>query len=159
MHLDEFDRRIVGQLAREGRLSTVELADRVGLSPSAVTRRLQRLEQDGVIAGYRAVIDPAAVGLGITAFVEISLDRQNDEALKAFEAAARKSPNILSLHLMSGSSDYLLRIVARDLSDFERLHANVLGHLPGVARIESKFALREAIERPLMVVPERPPRS
>lgn len=152
MHLDDFDRRIVAQLAREGRLTTVELADRVGLSASAVTRRLQRLEADGVIGGYRAVVDPAAVGLGITAFVEISLDRQNDEALKAFEAAAKKCPNILSLYLMSGTSDYLLRIVARDLPDFERLHANVLGHLPGVARIESKFALREAIERPLVPI-------
>ena len=152
MQLDDFDRRIVAQLAREGRLTAVELADRVGLSASAVTRRLQRLEADRVIAGYRAVVDPAAVGLGITAFVEISLDRQNDEALKAFEAAAKKCPNILSLYLMSGTSDYLLRIVAHDLGDFERLHANVLGHLPGVARIESKFALREAIERPLVPI-------
>lgn len=152
MQLDEFDRRIARELAREGRLSAVELGDRVGLSPSAVTRRLQRLEAEGVIAGYRAVINPAAIGLGITAFVEISLDRQSDEALKAFEAAARKCPNILSLYLMSGTSDYLLRIVARDLPDFERLHANVLGHLPGVARIESKFALREAIERPMLPI-------
>lgn len=152
VQIDDFDRRIVAQLAREGRLTAVELADRVGLSASAVTRRLQRLEADRIIGGYRAVIDPAAVGLGITAFVEISLDRQNDDALKAFEAAAKKCPNILSLYLMSGTSDYLLRIVARDLPDFERLHANVLGHLPGVARIESKFALREAIERPLVPI-------
>ena len=152
MHLDEFDRKIVGALARDGRLSAVELAERIGLSASAATRRLQRLEAERVIAGYRAVIDPNVLGLGITAFVEISLDRQNDDALKAFEAAARKCPNILSLYLMSGTSDYLLRIVARDLPDFERLHANVLGHLPGVARIESKFALREAIERPLVPI-------
>ncbi|HWJ74767.1 Lrp/AsnC family transcriptional regulator [Mesorhizobium sp. BR1-1-16] len=152
MQLDDFDRRIVGALAREGRLSAVELAERIGLSASAVTRRLQRLEAGAVITGYRAVVDPNALGLGITAFVEISLDRQNDEALKTFEAAARKCPNILSLYLMSGSSDYLLRIVARDLPDFERLHANVLGHLPGVARIYSKFALREAIERPLVPI-------
>lgn len=152
MQLDEFDRRIVGALAREGRLSAVELAERIGLSASAATRRLQRLEADGVISGYRAVLDPNVLGLGITAFVEISLDRQNDEALRAFEAAAKKCPNILSLYLMSGASDYLLRIVARDLPDFERLHANVLGHLPGVARIESKFALREAIDRPLVPI-------
>lgn len=152
MQIDEFDRKIIGHLARDGRLSAVELAERIGLSPSAATRRLQRLEADHIINGYRAVIDPGAIGLGITAFVEISLDRQNDEALKAFEAAAKKCPNILSLYLMSGTSDYLLRIVARDLPDFERLHANVLGHLPGVARIESKFALREAIERPLVPI-------
>ena len=152
MQIDEFDRRMLAALARDGRLTAVELAERIALSPSAATRRLQRLEAEGIITGYRAVLDPNALGLGITAFVEISLDRQNDEALKAFEAAARKCPNILSLYLMSGSSDYLVRIVARDLPDFERLHANVLGHLPGVARIESKFALREAIERPLVPI-------
>ena len=102
-----------------------------------------------MIRGYRAMVDPAALGLGITIFVEITLERQNDDTLRAFETALAKCPNVLSCHLMSGSSDYLIHIVARDLPDFERLHANVLGHLPGVARIESKFALREAIDRPL----------
>jgi DNA-binding Lrp family transcriptional regulator len=149
MHIDTFDRHILAVLAGEGRLSIVDLAARVALSPSACTRRLQALEAEGVIRGYRAVLDPAAIGLGITAFVEISLDRQNDEALRAFESATARSPNILSCHLMSGASDYLLHVVARDLADFEHIHANVLGHLPGVARIESKFALREAIDRPL----------
>ena len=96
-----------------------------------------------MIAGYRALIDPHAIGLGITAFVEITLERQNDDTLRAFESGLAACPNVLTCHLMSGSSDYLVQIVARDLPDFERLHANVLGHLPGVARIESKFALRE----------------
>lgn len=149
MHLDKFDRKIATLLAADGRLTTVELANRVGLSPSACTRRVQGLEAQGVIRGYRAMIDPAAVGLGINIFVEITLERQNDDTLRAFEAALAGCPNVLSCHLMSGSSDYLIHIVARDLSDFERLHANVLGHLPGVSRIESKFALREAIDRPL----------
>jgi DNA-binding Lrp family transcriptional regulator len=149
MQIDSFDRHILAVVAGEGRLSVVDLAARVGLSPSACTRRLQALEAEGVIRGYRAVLDAVAIGLGITVFVEISLDRQNDEALRAFEAAAARSPNILSCHLMSGTSDYLLHVVAHDLADFERIHANVLGHLPGVARIESKFALREAIDRPL----------
>ncbi len=152
MRLDTFDRKIIAALAPNGRLTTVEVAAQVGLSPSACTRRLQALEAEGVIAGYRAVIDPSAVGLGITAFVEITLDRQNDDSLRAFEAALRKCPNVLSCHLMSGTSDYLIRIAARDLPDFERLHANVLGHLPGVARIESKFALRQAIDRPLIPI-------
>ena len=149
MQIDGFDRKIVSALAAEGRLSAVDLAGRVGLSPSACTRRLQALESAGVIRGYRAIVDPAAVGLGINIFVEITLERQNDEALRAFEAGLAACPNVLSCHLMSGSSDYLIHIVARDLPDFERLHANVLGHLPGVARIESKFALREVIDRPL----------
>ena len=152
MQIDAFDRKIVAALAADGRLTAVELGARVGLSPSACTRRLQSLEASGVIVGYRAVVDPQAVGLGITAFVEITLERQNDDALRAFEAALAGCPNVLACHLMSGSSDYLIQIVARDLSDFERLHANVLGHLPGVARIESKFALREAINRPLVPI-------
>ncbi len=147
-----FDRKIVAALADNGRLSTVDLAGRVGLSPSACSRRLQSLEAEGVIRGYRALVDPAAAGLGITAFVEITLERQNDDALRAFEAALAKCPNVLSCHLMSGASDYLVEIVARDLADFEHLHATVLGHLPGVARIESKFALRKVIDRPLMPI-------
>ena len=147
--MDDFDRRIVTALAENGRLTAVELASRAGLSPSACTRRLQALEASGVIRGYRAMIDPGAIGLGINIFVELTLEKQNDDTLRAFETALAKCPNVLSCHLMSGSSDYLIHMVARDLPDFERLHANVLGHLPGVARIESKFALREAIERPL----------
>lgn len=149
MQMDAFDRKIVSALATAGRMTTVDLSDRVGLSASACTRRLQSLEAAGVIRGYRAMVDPAAVGLGITVFVEITLERQNDDTLRAFEAALAGSPNVLSCHLMSGASDYLIRIVAHDLADFERLHANVLGHLPGVSRIESKFALRQAIDRPL----------
>ncbi len=152
MQLDDFDRKIATALAKEGRLTAVDLAARIGLSPSAVTRRLQGLEANGVIRGYRAIVDAAAVGLGINIFVEITLEKQNDDTLRAFEKALAKSPNVLSCHLMSGSSDYLIHIVARDLADFERLHANVLGHLPGVARIESKFSLREAIDRPLVPI-------
>lgn len=149
MQIDPFDRKIISELAGEGRLSAVDLAARVGLSPSAVTRRLQNLESAGVIRGYRAVIDAKTVGLGIDIFVEIALERQNDDALRAFEAALAACPNVLSCHLMSGNSDYLIHMVAGDLADFERLHSRVLGHLPGVARIESKFALRQAIDRPL----------
>jgi DNA-binding Lrp family transcriptional regulator len=150
--MDDFDRRIARILAASGRLSAVDIAAEVGLSPSACTRRIQALEAAGVIRGYRAILDAAAVGLGIDIFVEITLDRQNDDTLRAFEKALARSPNVLSCHLMSGSSDYLIHIVARDLPDFERLHANVLGHLPGVARIESKFALRTAIDRPLVPI-------
>jgi DNA-binding Lrp family transcriptional regulator len=149
MQIDRLDQKLVTTLADDGRMTIIDLSAAIGLSPSACTRRLQALEAAGVITGYRAVVDGAAIGLGITAFVEITLDRQNDDTLRAFEAALADCPNVLSCHLMSGSSDYLIRVAARDLADFERLHANVLGHLPGVARIESKFALRQAIDRPL----------
>lgn len=151
--MDDFDSRIAAILAGNGRLSAVEVATKVGLSPSACTRRIQALEASGAIRGYRAILDPASAGLGIDIFVEITLDRQNDDALRAFEKALALSPNVLSCHLMSGTSDYLIHIVARDLPDFERLHSNVLGRLPGVARIESKFALRTAIDRPLVPIP------
>jgi DNA-binding Lrp family transcriptional regulator len=151
--MDEFDRGIARALAANGRLSAVDVAAEVGLSPSACTRRIQALETAGIVRGYRAILDAAAVELGIDIFVEITLDRQNDDTLKAFEKALAGSPNVLSCHLMSGSSDYLIHIVARDLPDFERLHANVLGHLPGVARIESKFSLRTVIDRPLVPIP------
>ena len=110
MQLDQFDRKIIAVLAEDGRLPTVELANRVGLSPSACTRRVQNLEAAGVIAGYRALIDPHAIGLGITAFVEITLERQNDDTLRAFESGLAACPNVLSCHLMSGSSDYLVQI-------------------------------------------------
>ena len=152
MQIDAFDRKIIAALAGDGRLSTVEVAARVGLSPSACTRRIQALETAGVIAGYRALVEPKALGLGITAFVEITLERQNDDTLRAFEQALATCPNVLTCHLMSGASDYLVQIVARDLADFERLHANVLGHLPGVSRIESKFSLRKAVDRPLVAI-------
>jgi DNA-binding Lrp family transcriptional regulator len=147
--MDSFDRKMIAALSESGRLTAVDLGAAVGLSPSAVTRRLQNLEGAGVIRGYRAIVDAAAIGLGINIFVEITLERQNDEALRAFETALATCPNVLSCHLMSGASDYLVHMAARDLADFERLHANVLGQLPGVARIESKFALREVIDRPL----------
>ena len=102
MQLDQFDRKIVAALAENGRLTTVELSSRVGLSPSACTRRVQNLEAAGIIAGYRALIDPHAIGLGITAFVEITLERQNDDTLRAFESGLAACPNVLSCHLMSG---------------------------------------------------------
>ncbi|MCP4384486.1 MAG: Lrp/AsnC family transcriptional regulator [Hyphomicrobiales bacterium] len=149
VQIDQIDRKIIAALARDGRLTAVELSNRIGLSPSACTRRLQGLEAAGIITGYRALVDPTTVGLGVKVFVEVTLERQNDDALKAFEIALSECPNVLSCHLMSGSSDYLIELVARDLSDFEQVHANVLSRLPGVFRIESKFALRQAVDRPL----------
>ena len=150
MQIDRFDAKILSELAQEGRLTAVELSSRVGLSASACTRRLQALESGGVIAGYRAVLDEAALGFGVTAFIEVSLERQSDEALKAFETAVAESPHVLACHLMSGSSDYLIEMIVRDLADFERVHAAFLARLPGVSRIESKFSLRKVVDRPLI---------
>ncbi|RME63358.1 MAG: Lrp/AsnC family transcriptional regulator [Alphaproteobacteria bacterium] len=142
MKLDRIDRAILAALERQGRLSNVELAQRVGLSASACSRRVLALEAAHVIQGYRAVIDPAARGMGVNAIVEITLKGQGDAYLSAFEAAVAQCPNILSCDLMSGTADYVLRVGARDLGDFERLHREVLSRLPGVSRIESSFVLR-----------------
>lgn len=152
MQIDRFDANIITELARSGRLTAVELSGRVGLSASACTRRLQALESSGIIAGYRAVLDQEALGFGVTAFVDVTLERQSDDALKAFEAAVAESPHVLACHLMSGSSDYLIEMVVHDLADFEKVHAAFLGRLPGVSRIESKFSLRKVVDRPLVPV-------
>ena len=150
--MDTFDRRIATELARNGKLTVVELAGRIGLSPSACTRRIQALEERGVIRGYQAVVDRTGVGLAVSIFVEITLERQASDTLRTFEAALLECPNVLSCHLMSGSSDYLIHMVAENLSGFEKLHAEFLGHLPGVSRIESKFSLRQVVDRPVVPI-------
>ena len=152
MPLDRIDIAILETLQKDGRIPNAALAEKVGLSQSACSRRLDNLEKAGTIRGYHARLSNNALGHQMTAIVHISLSGQFEKTLSDFEAAIKRCPNVLSCHLMSGSSDYLVQIVARDLPDFERLHANVLGHLPGVARIESKFALRKAIDRPLVAV-------
>ncbi len=150
--MDDFDRNIATLLARDGKLTMQDLAEQVGLSPSACTRRVQALERNGVIRGYRAMLDPAALGLAVDIFVEFALERQDAETLTGFEAALMDCPNVLSCHLMSGQSDYLVHMVAQDISDFERLHSGFLSHLPGVSRIESKFSLREVTNRAVLPI-------
>ncbi|MCC6007370.1 MAG: Lrp/AsnC family transcriptional regulator [Rhodobacteraceae bacterium] len=142
MHFDEIDRRILSCLQREGRISNADLAERAGLSASACHRRVQRLEAAGVIAGYVALLEPRAVDRRATVFVEITLSGQADEVLDAFEREVRRVPDVLECHLMAGTADYLLKVVARDTEDFERIHRRYLARLPGVAQIHSSFALR-----------------
>lgn len=140
--LDAMDRRILAQLQRDGRMTNQTLAERVHLSPSACHRRVARLEAEGIIAGYVAVVDPAAVGHGTAVFVHVSLDRQNRAAMDAFEATVSACPDIMECHLMSGDADYLLKVAARDMADYERIHTDQLACMPGVARIRSSFTLR-----------------
>ena len=140
---DALDRAILGALLEDGRLSQVDLADRVPLSPTAIARRIRALEDAGLIEGYRAIINQKALGLGMTVIVQISLKSQNEDLLDAFETAVAKAPSIVSCYLMSGDDDYLLTVLARDLADFERIHKEQLSRLPGVARLKSSFALRE----------------
>jgi Lrp/AsnC family leucine-responsive transcriptional regulator len=147
--LDALDRAILGALLEDGRLSQVELAERVPLSPTAIARRIRALEEKGVIEGYQARINRQALGLGMTVIVHIGLTSQNEDLLKAFEEAVAKAPSVVSCHLMSGEDDYLLGVMARDLADYERIHKEQLSRLPGVARLKSSFVLRDVTDRPL----------
>lgn len=140
--LDPTDRRILTVLQKEGRLTNADLAERVHLSASACHRRVQRLEASGVIRDYVALLDARKMDLPTTVFVEITLSGQSDELLDAFEKAVARIPNVLECHLMAGSADYILKCVAGDTEDFARIHRQYLVRLPGVAQMQSSFALR-----------------
>jgi len=142
MDLDAIDRRILAALQKEGRITNPELADRVNLSPSACHRRVQRLESEGYISGFVALLNARRLGRPTTVFVEITLSGQADELLEAFERAVTTVPDILECHLMAGSADYLLKVIAEDTEDFARIHRRHLARLPGVAQMHSSFALR-----------------
>ncbi|MDO5631817.1 MAG: Lrp/AsnC family transcriptional regulator [Paracoccus sp. (in: a-proteobacteria)] len=142
MDLDATDRRILTLLQREGRITNADLAARVNLSASACHRRVERLEQSGLIRGYVALLDERKLGRPTLVFVEITLSGQADDLLEAFERAVRTIPDVLECHLMAGTADYLLKIVAQDTDDFARIHRQHLTRLPGVAQMHSSFALR-----------------
>ncbi|HEV7252451.1 MAG TPA: Lrp/AsnC family transcriptional regulator [Mesorhizobium sp.] len=145
--LDRIDLAILAALQRNARLTNAALAEEVGLSQSACSRRLDALERSGVIAGYHVRLSSAALGHRMTAIVHISLSGQFEKTLSDFEAAVKRCPNVLSCHLMSGEYDYILRIEARDLADYERIHRDWLTAMPHVTKINSSFALREVIDR------------
>jgi DNA-binding Lrp family transcriptional regulator len=141
--LDAIDRRILQALQEDARISNVALADRVGLSPTPCLRRVRALEADGVIRRYAALIDQGAVGLPVSVFISVSLERQVEGALEAFEARVRERPEVMECYLMTGDSDYLLRVVTADLGAYERFLMEHLTRIPGVASIRSSFALKQ----------------
>ncbi|QYX57167.1 Lrp/AsnC family transcriptional regulator [Roseovarius sp. SCSIO 43702] len=142
MSLDDLDRRILAALQRRGRISNSDLAEQVHLSASACHRRVQRLEAEGYIAGYVALLDARRMGLPSTVFVEITLSTQAEDVLDAFEKAVARIPSVLECHLTAGAADYILKVVAEDTEDFARIHRQHLARLPGVAKMQSSFALR-----------------
>ncbi|MDP3341623.1 Lrp/AsnC family transcriptional regulator [Frigidibacter sp.] len=142
MDLDATDRRILTVLQKQGRITNAELSERVNLSPSACHRRVQRLEEEGFIGSYVALLNARRLGRPTTVFVEITLQGQADEVLEAFEREVKKVPDVLECHLMAGTADYLLKVVAQDTEDFARIHRQHLARLPGVAQMHSSFALR-----------------
>lgn len=150
--LDAIDRRILTQLQDNARLTNVELAESVGLSPSPCLRRVRELEQSGVIRRYVALLDPATVGLPVSVFVNVTLERQVETALERFEAAILKRPEVMECYLMTGDADYLLRVVTADLSAYERFLVEHLTRVPGVASIKSSFALKQVKYRTALPV-------
>lgn len=146
MEIDTIDRRILVTLQKSGRVSNAELADKVHLSPSACHRRVQRLESSGIIEGYVALLDPRKIDRRSTIFVEITLSGQSDGILDRFEREIARVPDVLECHLMAGSADYLLKIVAQDTDDFARIHRQYLSRLTGVAQMHSSFSLRTVVK-------------
>lgn len=142
MALDPTDLRILGVLQRKGRISNADLSESVNLSASACHRRVQRLEAEGYIKDYVALLDARKLGVSTTVFVEITLSGQADEVLDAFEKAVSRIPDVLECHLMAGTADYILKVVAENTEDFARIHRQHLARLPGVAQMQSSFALR-----------------
>jgi DNA-binding Lrp family transcriptional regulator len=140
--LDSIDRAILRELQREGRLSNLELAQRVHLSPSACLRRVKALEDSSVISQYVALVNPRAVGKHGVSFTIINLESMNTSQLEAFEQAVRDQPEVLDCFYVAGSNDYLIRFTYRDAEDLERFHSEVLMRLPGVARSNSMLVLR-----------------
>ena len=147
MTFDRFDRAILAELQRDGRISNVQLAGKVNLSESACLRRVRALEQAGLIQRYVALLDQKKVGLSGTVFVHIALRREEQSELAAFEKAVKSIPQVMECYLMTGEFDYLLRVVVSDMADFERLHNEALTRLPGVARVNSSVAIRTVTKR------------
>lgn len=141
IELDAIDAKILAHLQRDGRLTITELGERVGLSPSPCLRRVRLLEERGVIAGYVAVVDQNAVGLSVNVFASIRLERQREEELERFNAAVAQWPEVMECYLMTGTHDYLMRIVVGSLEDYETFIRDRLSRLTGVASIQSSFAL------------------
>lgn len=143
--LDDVDERIIRVLRGNGRISNADLAAQVGLSPSACLRRTRQLERSGVIRGYAALVARAGADDRLVVITQITLDRQTEEFLNRFEAAVRRCPEVADCYLMTGLADYILKIEVKNAADYERLHKEVLSRLPGVARIQSSFAIRTVV--------------
>jgi Lrp/AsnC family leucine-responsive transcriptional regulator len=141
--MDQFDRNILNHLQEEGRATNVELADAVGLSPSPCLRRVRELERSRVIRQYAALLEPTAVGLGVSVFAQVSLERQVEAVLDAFEAHISARPEVVECYLMTGDHDYHLRIVVPDLEAYRTFVLDHLSKAPGVSSIRSSFALKQ----------------
>jgi len=151
--MDAIDRKILRALSRQGRLTNAELAEEVGLSASPCWTRVKRLEQAGIIKGYAALLDQAALGLPDTVFIEVMMERHDEDHLRRFEAAVMATPEILECHLVTGEYDYVIKAAVGGTAGYERLLREKLYRLPGVRHTRTSFALR-CLKQELSPVPE-----
>jgi Lrp/AsnC family leucine-responsive transcriptional regulator len=151
--LDAIDKKILRTLSRQGRLTNAELAEQVGLSPSPCWTRVKRLEQAGIIKGYAAVLDQAALGLPDTVFIEVMMERHDEAQLQRFEAAVKDIPEILECHLVTGEYDYVIKAAVGGTAGYERLLRDRLYRLPGVRHTRTSFALR-SLKQEISPLPE-----
>lgn len=148
MKLDKFDKSILNALQDNGRLSNQELADQIGLSPSACLRRFKALESSGIITGYRTVLDAKALGLDLMALIHISMDKHTKERFNQFEQAVQALPNVLECLLLTGqSADYQLKIVVKDLEAYQDLLLNYITQIKGVSGVHTSFVLRKVVDK------------
>jgi Lrp/AsnC family leucine-responsive transcriptional regulator len=146
--LDNYDKHILDILQQAGRISNQELAERIGLSPSPCLRRVRALEESGIIAGYRALLDAKALGLSLIAFISISMDRHTPERFENFEARIAAMPEVLECSLITGrDADYQLKVIVRDMDAFQELLLHKLTRIDGVSGVHSSFVLRQVVER------------
>jgi len=151
MKLDRYDRRILTELQRDGRISNQELADRIGLSPSPCLRRVRALEESGLITGYRAMVDAKRLGLSLMALIHISMDRHTPERFANFDAAVAGLPEVMECLLITGQdADYQLKVVARDMDAFQALLLEKITRIEGVSGVHSSFVLRRVVDRTLV---------
>lgn len=148
MNLDSYDRRILEVLQEEGRISNQDLADRIGLSPSPCLRRVRALEESGIVAGYRALLDAKKLGLHLMAILSISMDRHTPERFERFDTAVAAMPEVLECLLLTGrDADYQLKVVVRDMAHYQELLLERITRIEGVSGVHSSFVLRQVVER------------
>ncbi|MBN8451541.1 Lrp/AsnC family transcriptional regulator [Accumulibacter sp.] len=156
MQLDRFDRRILQVLQEDGRISNQDLAERIGLSPSPCLRRVRALEEAGLIIGYRALVDPRALGLSLMALIHISMDQHTPERFSQLEAAIREIPEIIECLLITGqAADYQLKVVVQDMDAYQDLLLNRITGIKGVTGVHSSFVLRRVVDKTALPVGER----
>jgi Lrp/AsnC family leucine-responsive transcriptional regulator len=153
LELDRYDRRILDLLQEDGRLSNQDLADRIGLSPSPCLRRVRALEESGIIAGYRALLDARQLGLTLMALIHISMDRHTPERFANFEARVAEFPEVLECLLITGQdADYQLKVIVRDMEAYQELLLNKITRIEGVSGVHSSFVLRRVVDKTALPV-------